>query len=367
MKIGIYGGAFNPLHAEHMNIARHALEEGLDKIVFVPSHLPPHKTCSVDFDARVEMLQCAIADCADMEVCPIEGMSDTTHYTYRTLPMLKKWYGDIVFIIGGDSMIAFDHWMHPEEIIRICPIWVYSRGDQTQQLQQAVDKWRARGADIRICSYCPRQISSTRIRYGLSLGITDDVEPSVLPYIRENGLYQDYAAMAATLRTMIAELTYEHACSVAMYGLYLNEKCNLGLDNDKVFVACLLHDCGKQWAKTCTDTAIVPANAIGTPVAHQFAGAWLAEQTFGITDAEILQAIRRHCSAHPDMRTLDKVVYCADKLELRRDYDGVDELRRAIEHDFEEGYRLVLRHACRYVTENNQTLYPLTIQALQQI
>ena len=366
MAIGIFGGAFNPLHTEHMQIARQALDEGLDKIVFVPSNLPPHKTCDVSFDARADMLERALADEPRMEMCPIEGASEGTHYTYRTLPLLIRLYGDVEFIIGGDSMIDLHRWKYPEKIVEMCPIRVFSRADRNAELEQAVRDWTARGARIRVSQYRSDDISSTRIRYGLSLGVTDGVHPSVLPYIREHGLYREYAPMARLLRETVSEQTYAHACRTALYALYLNERCKLGEDSERVFVAGLLHDCAKQWSATPQAADVVPADAVGTPVAHQFAGAYLAQTRWGIEDARILQAIRVHCSADTQMTTLDRIVYCADKLEPARAYDGVQTLRRTVQQDFDRGFCDVLMHAYDYLSSKGADAYPMTRRAVER-
>ena len=100
----LLGGAFDPPHAAHIQMAERALALGCERVVFVPSANPPHKRCTADFFDRVAMLEAAIAGRADMSVDTIEGGDGAVHYSYLMLPRLVDKYGDCVFVIGGDSL-----------------------------------------------------------------------------------------------------------------------------------------------------------------------------------------------------------------------------------------------------------------------
>lgn len=94
LKIGIFGGAFNPVHNGHLNLAKHYLDElGLDKILFIPTNIPPHKS-NEDFAGRKDrfnMLRLAIKPYDKFEVSDIEFKRDGKSYTYDTLLELKKY------------------------------------------------------------------------------------------------------------------------------------------------------------------------------------------------------------------------------------------------------------------------------------
>ena len=94
LKIGIFGGAFNPVHNGHLNLAKHYLDElGLDKILFIPTNIPPHKS-NEDFAGRKDrfnMLRLAIKPYDKFEVSDIEFKRGGKSYTYDTLLELKKY------------------------------------------------------------------------------------------------------------------------------------------------------------------------------------------------------------------------------------------------------------------------------------
>ena len=88
MKIGIYGGSFDPPHVEHINIAKNAVKElCLDKLFVLPAFMPPHKPYAtpVDGEHRLNMLNLAFSDCKNIEVCDYELNNGGKSYTYLTV------------------------------------------------------------------------------------------------------------------------------------------------------------------------------------------------------------------------------------------------------------------------------------------
>ena len=363
--IGIFGGAFNPPHNEHINMIKMALKEGLSEVVVVPSKNPPHKSsCQTDFEARVDMLNIALLGERNVIIDNIENADDKIHYTFETLPKLIEKYKDIVFIIGGDSLVDFHKWKNPELIIKMCPIWVFRRGDNDKEFDEALKFWQGKGADIKVMSYIPKNISSTLIRYDLALGYDVDIDRKVLRYIQENALYSDFEPIIRKLSTLIDERRFYHVLGVARYALYLNDRHKLGLDNDKVIVAGLLHDCAKKIEKDPSyDKGNIPKDSIGTPVEHQFLGAIVANREFGIQDEEILSAIASHTTGKPNMTTFEKLIYSADLLELGREDEFIVPLRKAMDENFEKGFLTIVRQQYDYLRKaKGDDIYPLTIE-----
>ena len=107
MKIGIFGGTFNPPHNTHVNIARQAVAQlRFDKLLVVPCGIPPHKYCGVDKLVRLQLCNLAFAGvaCSDVtEVWDYEIRKDTASYTVETLREVKRLYPDseLYLIIGG--------------------------------------------------------------------------------------------------------------------------------------------------------------------------------------------------------------------------------------------------------------------------
>lgn len=363
-KTGIFGGAFDPLHNSHIEMALKALETGLDKVVFVPSGIPPHKSCNVSFEDRIEMLKRVISDYPRFEVCTLEYDLGGVNYAKDVLPRLKEIYGDIVYIIGGDSLIDLDKWKEPEQVIAAAPLLVFPRADREEEFNRALVFWREKGADITVAEYMPAAVSSTCIRYLINMDKTDGIPEKAAEYINGHGLYKKFADKAQKLKKEVLPATYDHIARTCECALRLNFECRLGLDNDKVFLSAMLHDCAKLRSRQPHDTSEVPEDCVGSEMEHQFLGAVIAKKEYGIDDSEILSAIRSHCTGKPDMTTLEKLVFCADMLEDARSYNGVEELRKLIRENFEDGFRACLKRSYDYLLEKNCYIYPLTQEAV---
>ncbi|MGN0771096.1 MAG: nicotinate (nicotinamide) nucleotide adenylyltransferase [Christensenellales bacterium] len=372
MKTALLGGTFNPVHDGHMDMAQYLLAHGYERVVFAPSNNPGYKNCENKFDERLQMLQAAIEGRKDIEICALERERPDNNYSYITLPLYRERLGDFDFVIGGDSLVDLDTWRNPEQIIRSFRLVVFVRSGREREVEGAAEYWRSRGAEIVVEDYVPKDVSSTLIRLEARLGLVRNVPKSVARYIAKNNLYIDKSIridkslsvdMADKLLDQVGERTYRHCLRVAYCALKLNCDLNLGLDSDKVLLAGLLHDCAKK--DKDISHATIPQDSIGTPVFHQFAGCVKANNDYGITDNDVLQAIRYHTTAKPDMSDLDKLIFCADMLEEDRDFDGVQKLREIIARDLHAGFVACIEHQYSYLTERGGDIYPLTKQAVE--
>ena len=388
MKYVIFGGTFNPPHSEHIAIARHALDCGYDKVVLLPSGIPPHKSCGVSAAHRLDMLELAARGVENFIIDDYELHTGGINFTSEVLPEMLKKYPGAHYLIGGDSLIDLDKWHEPEKIIGMCPILVCRRAGRDAEFDKALAFWRGKGADITVMDYYPKDISSTMARYRAELGVYTGLNSAVADYIRANNLYNDYSSYYEKLSAMVKPSRFAHCKRTCEYAVMLNIKLRLGLDNDKVFLAGLLHDCGKGSSRfdrekalrplpanadeedrqrvahpVSYDETLIPSDAIGKPVEHQFVGALLAEQVFGVHDKEILGGIRYHCTGKADMSVMEKLIFSADVLEEGRDYPGVDALRSAMLKNFEQGFLACLKMSYDNVKRKGGDMYPLTAQA----
>ncbi len=358
--IGIFGGAFDPPHKEHIRIAQAVKEEfSLENVVFLPSGNAPHKCLQAPFSLRVKMLQSALQGAFPID--QVENTFTEKTYSYKVLPLLREKYGDIAFLIGGDSLLAFEKWCHPEEISKICPLIVVPRGeDDLARLSAAAEKYaRLWGAKILISQKVRGEaVSSTMIRAKCALGMpAEEVADEVMNVIKQNGLYSEYADYVNRVKSMLRETRWRHTCGVVLAGLKINEK--IGLPFEKVFLGCLLHDCMKHTDRINDG---VPQDTRGTKVLHAFNGAEEARLAFGITDTEILDAIRYHTTGRANMTTLDKLVYTADMVEeLTRDFPGVEELRAVAYEDLDKGFLLCFEKCYESLLERGIPIYYLTL------
>ncbi|MDE6870264.1 MAG: nicotinate (nicotinamide) nucleotide adenylyltransferase, partial [Clostridia bacterium] len=364
MKI-IFGGAFNPIHNQHVNMIKHLLTlDGIDGVVVLPSANPPHKRCDTSFSQRVDMIKLALDGIDRIEICDLESKDDGKHYTCEVLPKLKNIYKDIAFVIGGDSLEDFSTWKNPRDIIKICRLYVFTRG-QSDKFDEALKYWREQGADIAVCDYHPENVSSTLIRYNAILGEYDDLCPQVADYIKRNGLYIKYQDMISKLKDNIPHNTFEHCSRTAKYALWLNYTLALGLDYDKVLLAGLFHDCAKALCHNPHSTVGVPSDSVGTPVEHQFLGAVVAKELYGIDDLDVLEAIKYHTTGKKTMNCLQKLIFCADMLELGRQYPEVDNLRSCIAKSLDYGYKECALAQYEFLKQKGGDIYPLTLEAIE--
>ncbi|MDE6276383.1 MAG: nicotinate (nicotinamide) nucleotide adenylyltransferase [Clostridia bacterium] len=365
MKI-IFGGAFNPIHNQHVNMINHLLTlDDVDGVVILPSANPPHKRCDTSFSQRVDMIKLALDGVDRVEICDIESKDDGKHYTCEVLPKLKDIYKDVAFVIGGDSLEDFSTWKNPQEIIKICPIYVFTRG-QSDKFDNALEYWRGKGADIKVCDYHPQDVSSTLIRYNAILGKYDDVCPQVADYMKRNGLYVKYQDIISKLKNNIPQNTFEHCSRTAEYALYLNYKLDLGLDYDKVLLAGLFHDCAKALCRIPHSTEGVPSDSIGSPVEHQFLGAIVAKSQYNVDDEEALEAIKYHTTGKKSMNDLQKLIFCADMLEFGRSYREVQYLRECISKSLDYGYKECALAQYEFLKQKGGDIYPLTLESVEE-
>ncbi len=134
MKLAIYGGSFNPIHNGHLMVADSALDLGYDKILFVPTFIPPHKQLmgSVSPSSRLAMIEAAIAGNPKFEIEPCEIQRGGISYTIDTVRFLKEKYrgsvsGKIGLILGQEIAAEFGKWKNPDDVAAFCDIIIATR------------------------------------------------------------------------------------------------------------------------------------------------------------------------------------------------------------------------------------------------
>src|SRR5690554_6204046 len=158
MRIGIFGGAFDPVHKEHKKIIqRSRLELNLDKVIVLLSYTPPHKDCKISpFHDRLKMLDAELSSLDYVIIDKREYLNQKEpNFAFQVLKSLVSDYpdDDLIYIIGGDSMIKFHTWAHPDIISQLMPIAVISRKGY-KGLDQAIQNARKEySAEIRLLTF----------------------------------------------------------------------------------------------------------------------------------------------------------------------------------------------------------------------
>lgn len=200
MRIGIFGGTFDPPHLGHLLLARDAAEAAeLERLIFVPCGNPPHKDSAAvtDAAARLEMVRLATAGDPFFEVSDAEVVCEDVSYTAKTLERLSCEHPDdeLCFIVGADSLCAIETWFCPERIFAKAEIIAAMRGGADEEgLRQTADMLREKyGARIRLVKTNVIEMSSSEIRWRVERGLTVRymVPETVREYIEKNGLYAE--------------------------------------------------------------------------------------------------------------------------------------------------------------------------------
>ncbi len=189
MRIGIFGGSFDPPHKGHIAIARKAMNQlKLNQIYFIPAYLPPHKLGNSSTLAyhRLKMLKLSIKGIKNFYVSDIEIKRRGVSYTVDTLKLFKKRFpeSDLFLLIGMDNLAQFKSWKSPETILQLSKIAVYKRKGYCHFGKKiAIDYVLIKGEQ--------HNISSTEIRNRIRKGmlISKHVKKAVEEYIKQNELY----------------------------------------------------------------------------------------------------------------------------------------------------------------------------------
>ena len=189
LKVGIFGGSFNPVHTGHVALAKSLCQKaGLDEVWFMVSPMNPFKKYATDLLAdhlRLEMVRKAVENEPQLKASDYEFLLPKPSYTWNTLQALSADYPDTAFtlLIGGDNWAAFDKWYRSADILARYPIVVYPRqGSHTDDVPEGVTIVETPLLDI----------SSTEIRQRIREGksiegmVPLSVEPLAMAYYTKN-------------------------------------------------------------------------------------------------------------------------------------------------------------------------------------
>lgn len=196
MKIGVFGGAFNPVHNGHLHLAECYVDAlGFDKILFVPTSVSPHKSSAhlISGEDRINMLNLAIAGNDKFEMCDIEFKRMGKSYTYDTICELKKLYPDdeMFLLVGSDQYLYFQNWYKADEILNAVTLCTACREDDELKKLERFKQTYPNMKNSIISSFNAVVVSSSQIRYNVlnSKSISNLVPKKVEQYIREHKLY----------------------------------------------------------------------------------------------------------------------------------------------------------------------------------
>jgi len=211
MRIGIFGGTFDPVHCGHLKVAEAAFRLfSLDRLYFVPAGRPPHKESLPLANAwhRYAMLILATKEKENFFVSTIELETKKRAYTIDTVGKLRKDFGsesDLYLIIGADSFEEITTWKEAERLLSLVNFIVMSRPNHSLEFSHLPEKFRrevietAPGQEVRLegghriylCRAVCSEVSATAVREAIRKGEAIDqlVSPEVAEYIKKYHLY----------------------------------------------------------------------------------------------------------------------------------------------------------------------------------
>jgi len=408
MNIGLLGGSFDPFHKGHESLIDGALRSGIvDAVIVIPSGRNPFKTGRGVTAApyRYYMTKGAVEEDfkgRNVFVSDIELTYSGTSFTLTTIKEISKVSYIRAFlkangikdskasenhtffwITGSDVLPTFEKWHKADEILKLAGLLVASRpGDGVDVHQEIIRLENVFGfvPDIDVFEIDGIEAASSDMRENLDFSDTPEF---VREYIKTHDLYpeddplelasdeavEQFNEDAIKLYRYLGSKRLLHTLNVGVLslkyaGIYDKSLC------DKALIAGELHDCAKeldeamqlQMAKERSGDLFLDKKLMHSP-----AGAIMAQQEFGITDPEILDAITYHTTGRGGMTLLDKIVYLADKLEPARTYADLTRERILAETDIDEALKLCVKSVKKKFESRGQQIHPITIDFMEDL
>ena len=390
LKIGIFGGTFNPPHLGHLAAAEAAIAAlGLDKLYIVPASIPPHKELPEGTPAPEHRLAMAekMADALLMpqvaQLSEMELNREGKSYTADTLAALHAEYpgAELWLLMGTDMFLTLHLWHEPERILELAGVCAFGRteqdGEEVFAPQRDYLQKTYPGAKITTITLPGLvDISSTRLRELLARGEGGEyLHPAVYGCILMNGLYGvradlkrlDIPELRACSYSRVMQKRVRHIRGTEEEAVRLARRW--GADPDHARRAGILHDCtkylsGEEHIAICEQYG-VPLDDLertAPKLLHSKTGACMARYIFGEPD-EVYEAIFWHTTAKADMTTLEKILYVADYMEPNRTFDGVERLRELAYSDLDKALLLGVETTIQEMRDRNLPVHRNTLQA----
>ena len=354
MKVILFGGSFSPIHQGHISIAKKAQEHiSADKVIFIPSFVSFDDKTLISNEDRINMINLAI-DCNDnFYLSNFEIQNEKINYTIDTINHFLVEYknDDIYLLMGSDLLINFKDWKDYEDILNKVKIICFNRNDEN--IKTLISKYSEN--IIYIVENKNKHISSSDIKNNFRYEYLDK---KVKNYINEHLIFlkdyikPDFVFNFKDYNTVFSVLDerYKHMMRTSSMAKIIAKNNNLE-NIDEIYQASLIHDLFKNMDKNIQiqifkeiypDKDIISFKVLHGPIA-----AWFLEKYLLYENKNILRGIKRHTMPYNfdypehEISILDKVVYCADKLEhLRTDKDvnNIDKIREMVNIDINKGF-----------------------------
>lgn len=351
MKIGIFGGTFNPVHNGHINITKDIKNElDLDVVYFVPSYLTADKQFHIEDITSKDRLK-MVSKVLKQEKLPYLKLSNFefkqkgVSYTYITIRYFRDKFpnDELYWIMGEDRYSDFNKWEGVEEIRELAKIVIYRRKPE-------ISKTISNDKSVIYCKKKFYDISSTNILNNLEW---EHIPESAREYISKKKLYlktvvfrglkhkryQHSVAVSSHAKRLAKEYHYKNIKKAELVGL-VHDLFKLREDEE------LIKYYEKYFNKKYDYTFPLPA-LHGLIVAE-----WLKNE-YKWDDKEVYNALARHTLAHPEATKFDKIIFVADKISTDRKGDKVGKLRKLAYNNLDETYKKIIKETIKNLKARN--------------
>ncbi|MCJ1908751.1 bis(5'-nucleosyl)-tetraphosphatase (symmetrical) YqeK [Planococcus ruber] len=179
----------------------------------------------------------------------------------------------------------------------------------------------------------------------------------------------DRSTMLQRVKKCVPENRFNHILGVMKTAMALAQKFNVS--EEKAQIAAILHDVAKfsdrEWMKSIIEKQQMDPLLLEyhSELWHAPVGAYVAAYEFGVTDEDILNAIRYHTTGRPGMSDLEKVIYIADLVEPNRKFSGVEELRQLKDQGLDVMMEASVKHTIDFLKSKNQPVYPDSLKCYE--
>jgi nicotinate-nucleotide adenylyltransferase len=390
MKIGIYGGTFNPPHLGHLAAAGAAVEAlSLDRLVFVPAGIPPHKPLPDVMPTEEQRLDMVSIEADQLRLPQVTQVWDAElkrpgkSYTAQTLQQAAQLWpeAELWLLVGTDMFLTLQDWHEPETVMGLAGVCAFGRcrGDQESFARQKTFLEERYGARVEIVSIPDLvEVSSTQLRETLREGKGQEFLPqAVYGYILREKLYGTSADLTRLSDDQLRCVSYSMVKAKRLPHIRGTEEEAVrlarrwGADVEKTRRAAILHDCTKylsleEHLAICDRYGVEldEMERVTEKLLHSKTGAALARHLFG-QDDEICEAIFYHTTARANMSLGEKILYMADYIEPNRDFPEVEELRALSYTDLDRAVGMGAELAIQEMVERGRQVHHNTTEAYE--
>ncbi len=371
-KTAVFGGSFDPPHRGHISVIKR-LAKKFDRVVVVPSFISPFKrdAKAVSGESRIKMLEAAVGQIENVVISDYELKKGGISYSAETMEYFSREYAgdELTLVIGTDMVERLDEWKDFGRLVSLCSFFVVKReGYDIEKDSFIVRSLEEKGARIKFGGFKVKNYSSTLGRVSAAFGKSEIVGKDVLGVIAEENLYSEHDDIFAAYKTFkMKKARINHTYRTVKAAVRLAMR--YGVDINKTVTAAMLHDIGKYAdEKTLTENGVtVDRKVYSLPeaIVHAPVGAQIAKQYLGVKDKEIIDAIAEHTTGSENMSTLSKIIFLADYIEDKRDFENLDLIRKKAFESLDGGLIAALENTVEYLRRENAEIAPQTLKALE--